>query len=102
MEHMDTSSHKLMDDLKVVVSDAEALMSATAGFSSDGAAKARARAAESLDMARNRITAWEQQLTARAKAGAKATNDYVHDSPWPAIGVAAGVAFVAGLLVARR
>ncbi len=44
----------------------------------------------------------EQQMMQRAKAAANATNGYVHENPWPSIGVAAGVAFVAGLLIGRR
>ena len=38
----------------------------------------------------------------RAKDAARATDDYVHDNPWQAIGVAAVVGFVAGLLMNRR
>ena len=41
-------------------------------------------------------------MVERAKAAANATNGYVHENPWPSIGVAAGIAFVAGLLVGRR
>jgi ElaB/YqjD/DUF883 family membrane-anchored ribosome-binding protein len=41
-------------------------------------------------------------MMARARAAAQATNGYVHENPWPSIGVAAGLAFVAGMLVARR
>jgi ElaB/YqjD/DUF883 family membrane-anchored ribosome-binding protein len=96
------SSARVMHDLKAVVSDTEALMNATSGDASERAVKARTRAEESLRNARIRIGEMEQQLVAQAKAAAQATNGYVHDNPWPSIGVAAGVAFVAGLLVGRR
>jgi ElaB/YqjD/DUF883 family membrane-anchored ribosome-binding protein len=33
---------------------------------------------------------------------ARATDEYVHDNPWQAIGVAAAVGFLLGLVVARR
>jgi ElaB/YqjD/DUF883 family membrane-anchored ribosome-binding protein len=39
---------------------------------------------------------------AGAHAAARVTDDYVHDNPWQAIGVAAAVGFLAGLLIARR
>ena len=37
-----------------------------------------------------------------AKAAARATDDYVHDNPWQAIGAAAAIGFLAGLLMNRR
>ncbi len=102
MERMDMGNGQIVQDLKAVVSDAEALMHATAGDASERAVKARSRAEESLRHARTRIIDMEQQLMAQARAAAQATNGYVHENPWPSIGVAAGVAFVAGLLVGRR
>jgi ElaB/YqjD/DUF883 family membrane-anchored ribosome-binding protein len=30
------------------------------------------------------------------------TDEYVHENPWPSIGVAVGVGFVVGLLIGRR
>ncbi len=38
----------------------------------------------------------------RGRDAAVAADDYVHDNPWAAIGVAAGVGFVIGALMARR
>lgn len=102
MESMDMGNRQFVQDMKAVASDAEALMHATAGDASDLAVKARTRAEESLRHARTRIIEMEQQMIERAKAAAHATNGYVHENPWPSIGVAAGVAFVAGLLVGRR
>ena len=37
-----------------------------------------------------------------ARAAAAATDEYVHENPWPAIGVAVVAGFLAGLLVTRR
>ena len=102
MERMDMGNGQIVKDLKAVVSDAEALMHATAGDVSERAVKARTRAEESLRHARTRVIEMEQQMMERAKAAAHATNGYVHENPWPSIGVAAGIAFVAGLLVGRR
>jgi ElaB/YqjD/DUF883 family membrane-anchored ribosome-binding protein len=38
----------------------------------------------------------------RAKAAATATDDYVHEKPWQAIGVAAAVGLALGVLIGRR
>jgi ElaB/YqjD/DUF883 family membrane-anchored ribosome-binding protein len=102
MERMEMGSGQIVQDLKAVVGDAEALLHATAGDASERAVKARTRAEESLRNARTRMVEMEQQMMARARAAAQATNGYVHENPWPSIGVAAGLAFVAGMLVARR
>jgi ElaB/YqjD/DUF883 family membrane-anchored ribosome-binding protein len=44
----------------------------------------------------------EGQAVDRAKAAACATDDYVHDNPWQAIGIAAAVGIVVGPLMNRR
>jgi ElaB/YqjD/DUF883 family membrane-anchored ribosome-binding protein len=33
---------------------------------------------------------------------ARATDDYVHEHPWRAVGAAAGVGLIIGLLISRR
>ena len=38
----------------------------------------------------------------RTLLAARATDDYVHDNPWQAIGVAAAVGFLVGLVISRR
>jgi ElaB/YqjD/DUF883 family membrane-anchored ribosome-binding protein len=38
----------------------------------------------------------------RARAAMRATDEYVHDNPWQALGVAAGVGFLLGYLIGRR
>ena len=44
----------------------------------------------------------EAALLARTRAAAKATDEYVHGHPWQAIGIAASVGVVVGLLIGRR
>ena len=38
----------------------------------------------------------------KAKATARATDDYVHENPWKAVGVAAGVGIILGMLIGRK
>jgi ElaB/YqjD/DUF883 family membrane-anchored ribosome-binding protein len=38
----------------------------------------------------------------KTKAAARATDDYVHDNPWQAIGAAAVVGLILGALISRR
>jgi ElaB/YqjD/DUF883 family membrane-anchored ribosome-binding protein len=44
----------------------------------------------------------EGAMADKAKAVARATDDYVHDNPWKAVGIAAGIGLFAGLLIGRR
>ena len=52
--------------------------------------------------AKLRLQELEGQAVDRAKVAARATDDFVHDHPWQAIGAAAAIGFVAGLLLNRR
>lgn len=95
-------SEKLMQDLQAVVTDTEALLRTSVADGSELASGARRQAEESLRHARSRMIEIEQRLAARARAAAQSTNTYVHENPWPAIGVAAGIGFLAALLLTRR
>jgi ElaB/YqjD/DUF883 family membrane-anchored ribosome-binding protein len=93
---------KLMDDLKTVAADAEALLAATAGDASEKVRDARARAGEALKRARSRLGDAEDELKARATEAASKADRYVHENPWPVIGAAAGIGVLIGILLARR
>ncbi len=93
---------QLMDDLRVVVEDAEALLKATAGQAGEKVDQARQRAQESVKLARERLGELEGELRVRAREAARTTDRYVHENPWGAIGMAAGIGFILGLLSGRR
>jgi ElaB/YqjD/DUF883 family membrane-anchored ribosome-binding protein len=98
----EVSSEKLIADFKVVVADTEALLKATANQGGEKLAEVRARAEESLRVVKARMAEAQAALLARTKAAAKATDAYVHENPWKAVGIAAGVGLVIGLLIGRR
>lgn len=101
----DTTTHstdKLVSDLKVVVSDAEELLKLTAGQAGDKLADVRVRLTDRLAVAKDRIADAEAAVLEKTKKAAHATDDYVHAHPWESVGVAAGVAFLLGLLAGRR
>jgi ElaB/YqjD/DUF883 family membrane-anchored ribosome-binding protein len=96
------SVEKLMDDLRQVVVDVEDLMKVTAGQVGERVGEARARAQETLTSARARLSEFEQQARERAGEMAGEADTYVRENPWQAVGIAAGVAFLLGILVSRR
>lgn len=98
----EVSKEQLMTDFKEVVADAEALLQATANQGGEKVAQVRAKAEESLKVVKARIEDAQAALLARSREAAKATDVYVHENPWKAIGIAAGVGLVVGLLIGRR
>ena len=100
MEH--ASKEKLMEDLKMVVADAEDLLRATANQTGERIAAARAKAEDSLRAAKVRLAEAQATLVKQVKVAAKTTDDYVHENPWQAVGIAAAVGLVLGALISRR
>ena len=98
----EAAKEQLIADFKVVVADAEALLKATANQGGEKLAEVRAKAEESLKVAKARMEEAQAALLVKTKAAARATDAYVHKNPWQAIGAAAGVGVVIGLLIGRR
>lgn len=98
----DINTDKLVEDLKVVVRDAEALLRATSAQTGEKIQEVRARAEESLKQARTRLTEMEDQAYQRARELAESTEGYVRENPWQALGIAAGVGLLVGMLLSRR
>ena len=93
---------KLLEDLQTVVRDADALLKATSAQTGEKIQEIRGRAEESLRLARIRLAQVEELALQRARDAATAADEYVHENPWQAIGIAAGVGLLLGLLVSRR
>jgi ElaB/YqjD/DUF883 family membrane-anchored ribosome-binding protein len=52
--------------------------------------------------AKERLIDAEAALIDKTKAAARATDDFVHDEPWKAVGVAAALGLALGVLIGRR
>jgi ElaB/YqjD/DUF883 family membrane-anchored ribosome-binding protein len=96
------SKEKLVADLKVVVSDAEELLRATASAAGEKAGELREKMQDRLRDAKLRLADAEAALIDKTKAAARATDDFVHDHPWKAVGIAAGAGLLVGMLIGRR
>jgi len=103
LENTDTvTKQKLMADFKVVIADAEELLKATAQDAGEKAVAARARIETHLQDAKVKLADLEQAIAVRAKQAADVTDQYVHDNPWKAVGIAGGVGLLLGMLISRR
>lgn len=96
------SASQLIDDLTAVIRDAESLLRATAAQTGDKVEEIRARAQESVRTAKARLATIEDQALQQARVLAGDADEYVRDNPWQAVGIAAGIGLVLGLLMSRR
>jgi ElaB/YqjD/DUF883 family membrane-anchored ribosome-binding protein len=96
------NKQKLVSDMKVVVADAEEILRATAGVAGDKMGDLRERIGERLRDAKLRLADAEAALVDRTKAAARATDDYVQENPWRAVGIAAGIGLLLGVIIGRR
>lgn len=96
------STEKLVQDLKVVVADAEELLRATASQAGERVTVAREKIQESLQRAKVKLTEAESVVADKTKQMANMTDEYVREHPWKAVGIAAGIGLIIGLLISRR
>lgn len=96
------SVEQLIDDFRALVRDAEALLSASAGYVSDGVQEARARAAETLSSAKQRLDSLQEDVVGGARDALESGEHYLRDNPWQSLAIAAGIGFLAGALFSRR
>ena len=96
------NTDKLVQDLKVVVTDAEELLRATASQAGERAAAARQKIEHSLARAKVKLSELESVVAERTREVAHEADRYVHEHPWKAVGVAAGIGLIIGLLISRR
>jgi len=98
----DNPRQTLVDDFANVLSEAEGLLKAAATETGQKARDLRSQVEAKLQTAKLRLQELEGAAVDRAKEAARVTDDYVHANPWQAIGIAAAVGFLIGMLVSRR
>ncbi|MEY4979868.1 MAG: hypothetical protein RLZZ352_2138 [Pseudomonadota bacterium] len=96
------NKEKLVSDLRRVITDAEELMQVTAHQTEGRVVELRERINENLRQARHKLHEAEDAIKEKTREVARATDDYVHDHPWRAVGTAAAVGMVIGMLISRR
>src|SRR5258707_13642819 len=95
MHENDVTAEKLAANLKLVISDAEALLRATVGQAGETAAAARAKMQESLESAKLKLGPLGEEVAEKARAA----DDYVRAKPWQAVGIAGLAGIAPGALI---
>jgi ElaB/YqjD/DUF883 family membrane-anchored ribosome-binding protein len=108
---VDTSAHKrnlraaqqaLVAEFHTLVGDTEKLLKHTGEATGSTVEELRGKINENLARARELLKETEGGLREQCDAAIHKTEEYVHAKPLQAVGIAAGVGFLLGMLVARR
>lgn len=100
--HRDSNRERLLDDLRLVIKDAEELLKNTGEQVDEGYQQARARFESTLSNAKTGLSTLEQQVADSAREAIETSDRYVHEHPWHAVGIGALAGLMAGLLISRR
>jgi ElaB/YqjD/DUF883 family membrane-anchored ribosome-binding protein len=99
---LERSRNQLVDDFAAVLSEAEDLLEKASAETGDRAKVLRDQVQAKLLAAKHRLQDMQDDAIDRAKDAARYADDYVRDNPWQAVGLAAAVGFIAGLVITRR
>jgi ElaB/YqjD/DUF883 family membrane-anchored ribosome-binding protein len=95
---MNKQTEATSNDMGTLAEDAQALMAATADVAGEKVKEARNRLAAALERGKEIYGRTREKVV----AGAKATDEAVHEHPYQAIAIGVGVGVVIGYLLARR
>jgi ElaB/YqjD/DUF883 family membrane-anchored ribosome-binding protein len=101
-ENAENGRERLVDDVAAVLAEAEEMLKRASLETGDKARDLRSQVETQLLRAKLKLQEIEGEAIDHAKAAARATDDYVHDNPWQAIGIAAALGLAVGLLMNRR
>jgi len=93
---------KLLSDLRAVIADAEQLLNDTAGQTEHGYKAAIAQFERKLKNARRELNRLEERVLSSGKNALEATDQFVEEHPWQAVGAGLLAGLVAGLLLGRK
>lgn len=99
---MEATREKLVSDFKTLLDDVEELLGATSGQAGEKAREVRLRIEQRIDEGKKSLADAEVLLMGKGKEAMDSADKYVRENPWNAIGIAAGVGLIVGLLVRRR
>jgi len=96
------TKERLKADVNAVLVDAEELLRQAAAATGEQAADLRRRAQSAIASAKTRLADVEGKVADKTRYAARATDVWVHEHPWKAVSIAAGIGVLVGLLVNRR
>ena len=91
-----------VEEFRALVESMEGVLSAAAGESGEKLTELKGKAEASLRKAKAKLGDMERSAVAKVRKVASESDDYVHENPWTAIGIGAGIGFLLGVLIGRK
>jgi ElaB/YqjD/DUF883 family membrane-anchored ribosome-binding protein len=89
-------------EIKNLIADVEELMARIADLKDADVVRVRSKVQRAVDATKQSLAEGADAIRQHAQSVANTADDYVHDSPWQAVGIAALVGAVVGILATRR
>ncbi len=94
------STDRLGAEFRALVAASEELLRKTAAHTGEGVDDARSVLRRHLHNAQHSASAWRETASRKYHQISAASDEYVHDNPWKAVGIAAAIGVAVSLLAA--
>jgi ElaB/YqjD/DUF883 family membrane-anchored ribosome-binding protein len=94
--------HAAAEEVRNLIADVEDLIARLADLNDADVARVRNKVLATVGAAKETLAGSADTIKRQAQRAISGADDYVRESPWVAVGLAALVGAVAGILVARR
>lgn len=84
------------------LADVEDLITATTSLTGEDLARAKAKLSARVTAAKESVARVGGEIADRTRHAVKATDGYVHEQPWRAVGIGAALGLLVGFVLARR
>jgi ElaB/YqjD/DUF883 family membrane-anchored ribosome-binding protein len=90
------------DEIRSLIADVEDLVARISDLKDDDVARVRNRVLRAVDDAKESLADSADRVRRHTQRIAATADDFVHDNPWQAVGLAALVGAVVGIIASRR
>lgn len=99
---LESNLKTVRSDLKALVHDAQTLFTEATAAGGIKADELRSRGMQLLDTALEQVQELQDATLEKGKVLVDSTDNYVRKNPWQAVGLAAAVGVLIGMLIARK
>ncbi len=96
------SMDALKRDIQTLIDDAQILFHDASELTGENAEELRRKGSSLVRQALDGLRTLEHTAVTRGRQLVTETDRYVHEKPWYAVGISAGIGVLIGMLIARR